>query len=72
MSKRKKYVSPIIGFCKCAKCGWGGGKYFNWHTYFKCPECGSKEYIHCGLKEIDEEIERGIYEQSTEDRESEA
>lgn len=33
----------MIGFCKCARCGWDNG--FNWHTYFICPECGSKEYI---------------------------
>ena len=35
--------SLIIGFCSCAECGWTNGK-FNWHTYFKCPVCGSKEF----------------------------
>lgn len=69
MGKKRKYKSLIIGFCKCANCGWSDGK-FNWHTYFKCPECGSKEYIHCGLKEMDEERDRGEYELA-EDRESE-
>lgn len=39
--------SLVIGFCTCAKCGWTSGK-FNWHTYFKCPECGCKEYIKEG------------------------
>ena len=36
--------SLVIGFCRCAYCGWTDGK-FNWHTYFKCPECGSRQYI---------------------------
>lgn len=36
--------SLVIGFCSCKNCGWTSGK-FNWHTYFKCPECGCKEYI---------------------------
>lgn len=44
---RKKSKKPkqslIIGFCICANCGYTDGK-FNWHTYFKCPECGCKEY----------------------------
>ena len=40
----KKTKSLIIGFCKCADCGWSSGK-FNWHTYFKCENCGSKKYI---------------------------
>ena len=34
----------MIGFCKCAKCGYTDNK-FNWHTYFICPECGCKEYV---------------------------
>ena len=36
--------SLIIGFCKCARCGWSSGN-FNWHTYFKCENCGCKQYI---------------------------
>lgn len=36
--------SLIIGFCTCKKCGWTNNK-FNWHTFFKCPECGSYEYV---------------------------
>lgn len=36
--------SLVIGFCICRNCGWTSGK-FNWHTYFRCPECGCKEYI---------------------------
>lgn len=39
-----KIKSLVIGFCKCANCGWTDNK-FNWHTYFKCPECGCKEYV---------------------------
>lgn len=34
----------MIGFCKCAACGYTDNK-FNWHTYFRCPECGCKEYV---------------------------
>ena len=36
-------MSLVIGFCRCKNCGWSNGK-FNWHTYFKCPECGCREY----------------------------
>lgn len=36
--------SLVIGFCKCKKCGWTDNKY-NWHTFFRCPECGCREYI---------------------------
>lgn len=36
--------SLVIGFCICKNCGWTSGR-FNWHTYFKCPECGCREYI---------------------------
>lgn len=36
--------SLIIGFCKCAECGYDNHK-FNWHTYFKCDQCGSDKYI---------------------------
>lgn len=36
--------SLVIGFCICKKCGWSDNK-FNWHTYFKCPECGCCEYV---------------------------
>ncbi len=37
--------SLVIGFCKCARCGWTNGK-FNWHVLFKCPECGSYDYVN--------------------------
>lgn len=36
--------SLVIGYCICAKCGWTNNK-FNWHTYFKCENCGSTEYV---------------------------
>ena len=39
----ERQKSLVIGFCKCAKCGWTDNK-FNWHTYFVCPECGSRDY----------------------------
>lgn len=43
--KQKRSKSPlVIGFCVCKNCGWSSGK-FNWHTYFKCPECGCEEYV---------------------------
>lgn len=45
-----KPKSLVIGFCICAKCGWTDNK-FNWHTYFKCPECGSSEYVKEGFNE---------------------
>ena len=41
---KKTNESLIVGFCICAKCGWTNNK-FNWHTFFKCPECGSSEYV---------------------------
>ena len=44
MDKYTKPKSLVIGFCICANCGWTDNK-FNWHTYFKCPECGSNEYV---------------------------
>lgn len=47
MRKKKVYKEPkslVIGFCACAKCGWTDGK-FNWHTFFKCPQCGCNEFI---------------------------
>lgn len=36
--------SLVIGYCICANCGWTDNK-FNWHTYFKCPCCGSLQYV---------------------------
>ena len=41
--KKGKLGSLVIGFCKCANCGWTDNK-FNWHTQFKCPKCGCREY----------------------------
>ena len=38
----KRYKSLVIGFCRCANCGWTE---FNWHTYFKCPNCGGTKYV---------------------------
>ena len=52
MDKYTKPKSVGIGFCICANCGWTDNK-FNWHTYFKCPECGSNEYVkedYCAAK----------------------
>ena len=46
--KRKEYKSLVIGFCRCASCGWDNNK-FNWHTYFQCPECGSNKYTKEGI-----------------------
>lgn len=40
----KKTKSLVVGYCICKNCGWSNNK-FNWHTYFKCPECGSIEYV---------------------------
>ena len=36
--------SLVVGYCICASCGWTDNK-FNWHTYFKCPSCGSLQYV---------------------------
>lgn len=52
MKKTKEPPSLVIGFCTCANCGWTSGK-FNWHTYFKCPECGCKEYVKERLYETE-------------------
>ena len=56
--------SMIIGYCKCAKCGWTDGK-FNWHVLFKCPNCGCREYkkwrsIIEDEQEMETESERAI------------
>lgn len=40
----KKTKSLVIGYCICKNCGWSNNK-FNWHTYFRCPKCGSIEYV---------------------------
>ena len=42
--KEKRIKSLVIGYCICANCGWTNNK-FNWHTYFKCPECGCEKYV---------------------------
>ncbi len=60
---KKIYRSLVIGFCKCAKCGWTDNKY-NWHTYFKCKNCGSVEYVKEDL--WPEESENGNRQGSTE------
>lgn len=44
MEENNNIKSLVVGFCTCANCGWTDNK-FNWHTYFKCPECGCKEYV---------------------------
>ena len=44
MTESNNYKSLVIGFCKCANCGYTNNK-FNWHTFFKCPECGCRDYI---------------------------
>ena len=35
--------SIIIGYAICANCGHESVK-FNWHTQYKCPVCGGKDY----------------------------
>jgi len=47
----KEIKSLVIGFCKCADCGWTNNK-FNWHTYFTCPECGSHRYSKEGIYDV--------------------
>ena len=59
---KKEIPSLVIGFCKCANCGWTDNK-FNWHTYFKCPECGGREYVKenfWGELEPEEEERSGV------------
>jgi len=36
--------SLVIGYCICSQCGYTDNK-FNWHTYFRCPNCGSTHYV---------------------------
>ena len=45
MTENNSYKSLVIGFCTCANCGYTDNK-FNWHTFFKCPECGCRDYIN--------------------------
>ena len=44
MTENNSYKSLVIGFCTCANCGYTDNK-FNWHTVFKGPECGCRDYI---------------------------
>ncbi len=60
-----KVKSLVIGFCRCARCGFDNGK-FNWHTYYKCEQCGCRKYIPTGKEEVREQKDnrKGGYDYS--------
>ena len=67
MTDGTKYKSFVIGFCKCANCGWTDGK-FNWHTHFRCPQCKCEEYVKEFINgEKAETVDSGMSAMGTDD-----